>query len=107
MRLISVLFILFVLSCAAVEGVWLKGHIVHEVRKGRIGITWNSQSRRIVRIHKNSPAERAGLIKGDKVLEYHDKDIKGESYTSVELIILRGTERMRFLIIRVPWEYIK
>lgn len=92
---------------------------------GGIGaeIGWRDNSVAIIAPLKGSPAERAGLLAGDKIAEIDSKStkdlnvdesvslIRGEVGTQVKLTIVRGTQALTFNITRetiqdktVRWE---
>lgn len=74
--------------------------------KGRIGIKYDPVKHKIVTVYHNTPAEEAGLLPGDIVKHINDKDIKGPSYTKVNLTIKRGNVIFTVEIERVPCEQV-
>ncbi len=89
----------------------LTGLIRFEDTTGHIGVLI-SPSGVISKIHKFSPAEKAGLIKGDKVVEIdhrdaRTKDIEGEPGTLVDLTIERNHEQFEVQIERVDYRLIR
>lgn len=82
----------------------LQGNVSNE--KGRIGIR-EDWERRITRVHPGSPAEKAGLRAGDKVVEVDDHKgdypIIGGAHETVKVVIDRVGQRLTFFIRRVPF----
>jgi C-terminal processing protease CtpA/Prc len=59
----------------------------------------------VYKVHKNSPADRAGIKVNDKILliDGHKKgDIDGPAGINVELDIKRGDQMLHFTVPRVP-----
>jgi membrane-associated protease RseP (regulator of RpoE activity) len=74
--------------------------------KGYIGILYNPVGHKVVKVYKDSPAAKAGLLPGDIVKYVNDKDIVGPCYTKINLTIKRGNETFSVVIERIPNEYI-
>jgi C-terminal processing protease CtpA/Prc len=76
---------------------------------GRIGITCNhgwslfSKKYHISHVYKDSPAEKAGLLKGDLIIAVDDVDILGSAGTFVNLTIQRGEKTFKVIIKRCPY----
>lgn len=97
---ILVLVSLIVLTCA---GDTLHGAVSN--KQGRIGIR-EDWERRITVVHKNSPAELAGLKVGDKVIEVDghtgDYPIVGPVGGTVEVVVIDASKLKRaYHIVRV------
>ncbi len=71
----------------------------------------------ILRVFKGSPAEEAGMKKGDILYQVNGKDaasmkldimvsqeIRGEEGTTVDMVVIRGTEEVELHIVRRPVE---
>ena len=82
---------------------------------GGIGVELSMRSENItaVRVLKDNPAEKAGIMAGDVIVKINDEDvasawtvqdattrIRGEAGTTVKLTVLRGSEVKEFTIIR-------
>jgi C-terminal processing protease CtpA/Prc len=83
----------------------LHGFVTHSNdRTGAVGIRIGILDHRIQRVWYNTPAERAGLLEGDKILEVCDEDnrheIDGEVGTEVVIIVKRNGEVLTFHIER-------
>ena len=78
---------------------------------GRIGV-YISPSGVISIVRHESPAEKAGLLKGDKVVQVdhkktRTKDIEGEPGTVVDLTIERNHEQFEVQIERIDYRLIR
>lgn len=94
----SLLFI-FVLPASAVY----YGYVENKHGKwGRIGVLYNPGDQNIVEVYRQSPADLAGLKRGDIVIYVNDTDIAGPSYTNVNLTIRRDKEIFTVIIERIP-----
>lgn len=69
---------------------------------GRVGILYNPVDHHIVEVYRGSPADLAGLKRGDIVKHVNDVDIAGPSYTKINLTIQRGSEILTFILERIP-----
>lgn len=82
----------------------ISGHL--DNRDGAIGAVISHSSHGISRIVKNSPAETYGLQKGDIIVSANGdtrlKQIIGEPYTYVDLVVKRGTETFERKVFRLP-----
>lgn len=94
--------------CLALEGQ------VSKSSPGAIGIigVYNTPIGRIVKeVYKDSPAERAGIREGDKILFVNGDrcgKIKGEPGTEVIITISRGSELYEYILKREDrrkWKY--
>ena len=90
----------------------LHGKVTRAKSLGVIGITVSFGGRGIVNVHPNTPAEQAGLKKGDKILKVEDAegrhDIDGRPYTEVSLLIKRGEEPPFIVIVqRLPHQEVQ
>lgn len=90
----------------------LHGSVTKAKSLGVIGITVSFGGKGIVNVHPNTPAEAAGLKKGDKILKVVDQDgrhdIDGKPYTDVSMIIKRGDDPPIVVIVRrLPHQEIK
>lgn len=74
------------------------------VARGRIGINWDPISKIVRKVYVDSPADKAGLIPGDRILHINDIDIMGPVGTKVKLTVLRNGQSLQFVIIRVSCE---
>lgn len=74
--------------------------------KGRIGIKFDPVGHTVVAVYKNSPADKVGLLPGDKILYVNDKDLIGPPDTLVNIIVQRGTNKIIFIIPRVAWSQV-
>ncbi len=64
----------------------------------------------VLKVYKDAPAEKAGILEGDRILkvdgkEYQDADliakaIRGEAGTKVKLVILRNNQELEIEIVR-------
>lgn len=88
-----------------------KAHHIHRVSVGIIGIRFDARGH-IVLVRPNTPAEQAGILKGDRLVSAdggEDFDlIDGEPGSTLDLVIQRKDEIMGFKIIRrsvdeMPW----
>lgn len=92
--------------------VQLHGNVSRAKSLGVIGITVSFGGKGIVNVHPNTPAEKAGLKKGDKILKVEDAegrhDIDGKPYTEVSLTIKRG-DLAPFIVIvqRLPHQKVE
>lgn len=72
----------------------LQGTVKKAKSLGVIGITVSIGGKGIVNVHPNTPAEQAGLKKGDKILKVEDKDgrhdIDGPPNSTVVLLVKRA-----------------
>ena len=90
----------------------LHGKISKAKSLGVIGITVSIGGKGIVNVHPNTPAEKAGLKKGDKILKVDDAegrhDIDGRPYTEVSLLIKReGMEPFIVIVQRLPHQEVQ
>lgn len=90
----------------------LQGTVKKAKSLGVIGITVSIGGKGIVNVHPNTPAEQAGLKKGDKILKVEDKDgrhdIDGKPYTYVSMLIKReGMDPFIVIVQRLPHQEIK
>lgn len=65
---------------------------------GGIGVTHNHIEDTIVKVHKYYPADEAGILEGDTVI--NPDELRGEIGTPVVVKIIRKGRRMEFNIIR-------
>ena len=86
--------------------VTLQGQVLKAKSLGVIGITVGMSGRSIVNVHPNTPAEKAGLRKGDKILHVIDmegrRDIDGRPYTYCSMVIKRGEDPPLVVIVQRP-----
>jgi C-terminal processing protease CtpA/Prc len=87
----------------------LQGHISNQ--HGRIGVYWNPWSHRVAKVHKGSPAEKAGILKNDNIIAVDGQkpgkvDIEGDAGTCVTLTIERDNQTFNVTIERIPVEQI-
>ena len=71
-----------------------------QVPYGYIGIHYSG--RLIHKVFPNSPAERAGILKGDRFTNKDMDAIDGPAYEEVEVDIDRHGQQLVFYMIRVP-----
>ena len=89
----------------------LHGKVSKAKSLGVIGITVSVTGKGIVNVHHDTPAERAGLKKGDKILKVIDiegrHDIDGKPYTYVSMIVKReGAPPLVVIVQRLPHQEI-
>jgi C-terminal processing protease CtpA/Prc len=75
-------------------------------RHGAIGIRISSFTHKILKVYKNTPAEKAGLQVGDKIIWTVDEDYKNEITgvpgSLVKLTVERDNVELTFNIERAP-----
>lgn len=76
-------------------------------QQGHIGVLIEPGTGHIMKVHVGSPAYRCGVLPHDIVVEVDGhpigkNDIAGDAGTFVSLVIRRGTETLRFTLVRVP-----
>lgn len=95
------------LIIASIVAITYYGHVENKHGKyGRIGILFDPGGHRIVEVYRDSPADKAGLHRGDIVVFVNDKDITGPAYTLINLTVRRGRDIFTVIIERVPAELI-
>lgn len=91
----------------------LQGGAIKGKTLGVIGITVSLSGHSIANVHPNTPAEAAGLLKGDKIVRSIDlegrRDIDGRPFTKTAIIIKRGdgASPMVVLVERLPHQMIQ
>lgn len=90
----------------------LQGKVTRAKSLGVIGITVSVTGKGIVNVHPNTPAERAGLKKGDKILKVEDAegrhDIDGRPYTYCSILVKRGDQAPFIVIVqRLPHQEVQ
>jgi len=77
----------------------LSGGVNYTEDLGVIGIRRNVLTNEIAVVHKDTPAEAAGLKKGDKIVS--TEEISGRPGTTVTLVVKRDGKLLTFVIERV------
>lgn len=91
----------------------LQGGAIKGKTLGVIGITVSLSGHSIANVHPNTPAEAAGLLKGDKIVRSIDlegrRDIDGPPFTKTAIIIKRGdgASPVVVLVERLPHQMIQ
>ena len=94
MRILLIIFLLLSSFPALAQHSVLQGLVEYSPGQGRIGVRV-SPGGRVMRVRPQSPAERCGIVIGDKIIKADGKDypvgrIHGQAGTTVELTIKRG-----------------
>jgi S1-C subfamily serine protease len=96
------LVIAFVLGLYATRALsHLEGYIANKTIHGRIGILCGIIGHKIIHVYRGSPAQLAGLRKGDIITTVNDKDITGPAGTFVTFYVRRGDQTLKFSVLRV------
>jgi hypothetical protein len=98
-------FILFELVVALV----LQGSVAASSSPGRVGITWDALTHRVLRVHTGSPSDHV-LEPGDHIIKVTDLegssvDLIGPSGEEIIVTVRRGGQVLIFHIVREPWPW--
>lgn len=89
---------------SSIIGLLLSGQLSSEY--GRIGILVNHQTHGIIKVYRVSPAQEAGIQRGDTILECdgvkgHDI-VDGSAGSFAYITIKRNDQILKFIVKRVP-----
>lgn len=99
--------VLLLLVCLAADSKPLEGVVSNN--KGGIGIR-TDWDHKVTRVYLDSPAEKAGIEVGDKILLVDGKKhgtTRGTPHTVANVVVQRGDGLMEFNVERVPAVEIK
>jgi len=104
--LLAFLTVIFIAQAVPANATMLVGGIQYRDVEGRVGVRIN-HSGRVFKVHANSPAEAAGILKGDVITSVNGLrkgfvgKIHGTPGTIANLTVRRAGEELAFSVIRV------